>query len=91
MKWFLNPWALGALAALIVFLYVERLAYGGRQYAAGERAGMAQMAKAQEQANKEVRSIKGRAKNETQNLDRDGLVREWCNSGRVRNPEHCPK
>lgn len=88
---FTNPWVLLLLVVLAGAVYVERLAYGAKEYNRGYDAAVADKALATAEANSKLSTERKVRKHENQNMERDALIAELCRSGWVRNRAKCPK
>jgi len=98
LAWSLIPsWVKKGLFLIIVTAF---LAWGTSHWwdqtkAQWEKTGydqaMAEVFQAQQEANEKLRKKKKVIRHETQNMDRDAIVRELCSSGWVRTPANCPK
>lgn len=86
------PIAIKLIAAVIIaVVFVVALnAYGAAKLSEGKALGRAEVKAEIEEQNKKLATVKKKVKHETQGLDRNGIIRELCVAGWVRNPDKCP-
>lgn len=88
---FTNPWILLFIVVLAGAVYVERLAYGAKEYNRGYDAAVADKALETANANAKLSTERKVRKHENNNLERAGLIAEHCRRGWVSNRSKCPK